>query len=77
MSSKKRKYREKISSTMGGAMVGFDYQVFRTTPPPHESVHAGEETRGLSGEDGELRIGIEELDEAEDVPPADEERPRR
>jgi hypothetical protein len=37
---------------MGGMIVGFDYQVFRTTPPPHELVQSARPVTGVSGEDG-------------------------
>ncbi len=34
------KRKRSTSQTLGGIIVGFDYQVFRTTPPPHELVAA-------------------------------------
>jgi len=43
-----------LASTVGGILVGFDYQVFRATKPPAELVEAAKPVRGLSGEGGEL-----------------------
>ena len=48
----KRKRRGSVGQTMGGMIVGFDYQVFRTTPPPHELVQSARPVTGVSGEDG-------------------------
>ena len=47
----KRK-RRSAAQTMGGIIVGFDQQVFRTTPPAHELVEQAKPVRGISGEDG-------------------------
>jgi hypothetical protein len=41
-----------VGETIGGILVGFDQQVFRTTPPARELVRKGQPVRGLSGEDG-------------------------
>jgi len=71
MASKKRKYRETISGTFGGAMVDFDYQVLRNLPPPEELARAGEETRGLAGQDGDLRIDVPDERESDDAPSAE------
>jgi hypothetical protein len=38
--------------TLGGILAGFDQQIMRTTPPPHELVQKGAPVRGLSGDDG-------------------------
>jgi len=54
---KKRRRRARtpgLASTVGGILVGFDYQVFRATKPPAELVEAAKPVRGLSGEGGEL-----------------------
>jgi hypothetical protein len=48
----KPRRRQTTAQTLGGMIVGFDYQVFRTTPPPHELVQKGQPVRGTSGEDG-------------------------
>jgi hypothetical protein len=44
--------RRPIGETIGGIIVGFDQQVFRSTPPAQELVKRGQPVRGLSGEDG-------------------------
>lgn len=51
MTGKRRKGRP-IAETLGGIIVGFDQQVFRTLPPPHELVQKGAPVRGISGDDG-------------------------
>jgi hypothetical protein len=48
----KRKRRRPIGETIGGIIVGFDQQIFRTTPPVQELIVKGQPVRGLSGEDG-------------------------
>jgi hypothetical protein len=48
----KPRRRQTTAQTLGGMIVGFDYQVFRTTPPPHELVQKARPVRGTSGEDG-------------------------
>jgi hypothetical protein len=49
---KKRPLRSSggLGQTMGGILVGFDYQVFRASKPPAELVEAAKPVRGLSGE---------------------------
>ena len=37
-------------------LVGFDQQIMRTLPPPHELVQKGSPVRGLSGEGDDLVI---------------------
>ncbi len=63
MTGKRRKGRP-IGETLGGIIVGFDQQIFRTLPPPHELVQKGAPVRGLTGEDG----GTFELVFPEDEP---------
>jgi hypothetical protein len=59
----KRKRSGSAGQTLGGIIVGFDYQVFRTTPPPHELVMKGQPVRGVSGQDGsDLEIRFPEDD---------------
>jgi hypothetical protein len=53
----KRKKRRPIGETIGGIIVGFDQQIFRTTPPVQELIVKGQPVRGLSGEDsGDLEV---------------------
>jgi hypothetical protein len=52
-----RQKRRPVTGTLGGIIVGFDQQIFRTMPPPHELNLKGRPVRGLSGQDGsELRL---------------------
>jgi len=44
------------TAAIGGMLAGFDHQIFRTTPPPHELVLKARPVRGLSGEGGDLEI---------------------
>jgi hypothetical protein len=61
----KRKKRGTAAQTLGGMIVGFDYQVFRTTPPPHELVQKGQPVRGVSGQGGsDLEVIFPDADEA-------------
>ena len=51
MSPRRRKGRP-VGQTIGGIIVGFDQQIFRSTPPAQELVQKGSPVRGLTGEDG-------------------------
>jgi hypothetical protein len=70
MSSKKRKYRETIATASGNALIDFD-RLLRDQPPAQELVMAGEETRGLTGEGGDLRIDLPDASEYDDAPSAE------
>ena len=48
----KRKRRRPVGETIGGIIVGFDQQIFRTMPPVQELIVKGQPVRGLSGQDG-------------------------
>lgn len=50
--TKPRKAGRPVGETLGGILAGFDQQIMRNTPPPHELVQKGSPVRGLSGEDG-------------------------
>ena len=68
----KRKRRRPIGETIGGIIVGFDQQIFRTTPPVQELIAKGQPVRTLSGQDGsEFEVVFPE--DAELVPPEDAE----
>ena len=47
-----RKPRRPVGETIGGILVGFDQQIMRTLPPPHELVQKAAPVRGLTGQDG-------------------------
>ena len=64
----KRKKRRPVGETIGGIIVGFDQQIFRTLPPAHELILKGQPVRGLSGHDGSDLVVII---------PADAESPSR
>lgn len=49
---KAKRRRGPAGQTIGALIAGLDYQVFRTTPPPHELVRKGAPVRGLTGEGG-------------------------
>ena len=52
MTGKRRKGGRPLGETLGGIIVGFDQQIMRTLPPPHELVLKGSPVRGVSGDDG-------------------------
>jgi hypothetical protein len=59
--SRSRRTGGGLGDTIGGALVGFDYQVFRATKPPAILVESAKPVRGLSGEGGAmLSIGYPE-----------------
>ncbi len=63
----KRKKRRPIGETIGGIIVGFDQQIFRTTPPVQELIAKAKPVRTVSGQDGgELKVVFPDDDE----PPA-------
>lgn len=48
-----------VGHTIGGILVGFDEQVFRTTPPVNELVAKGTPLRALAADgDGTLAVGM-------------------
>ena len=72
MTRKRRKGRP-IGETIGGIIVGFDQQIFRTTPPVQEVIAKAKPVRGISGEDGsEFEVVFPDADEFE---AADREKP--
>ena len=48
----KRKKGRPVGETIGGIIVGFDQQVFRTTPPVQELIAKAKPVRTISGHDG-------------------------
>ncbi len=61
----KRRKRRPVGETIGGIIVGFDQQIFRTTPPVQELIVKGQPVRGLSGEDGgDLEVIFPDDDES-------------
>lgn len=74
MTAKRRKGRP-IGETLGGIIVGFDQQIFRTLPPPHELVQKGAPVRGISGDDGGTLELVFPDDEAAAAAPEPDEPP--
>ena len=66
----KRSKRPSGAQTIGGILAGFDGQVFRSTPPPHELVRKGDRLPSIPAGDGGTLI-VELPDE--DVRPPDAE----
>lgn len=64
-----RKRRRSTGQAIGGALVGFDYQVFRASKPPAELVEHAQPVRGVNGEDGSLlTLGFPDDDPRTDGP---------
>ncbi len=60
----KRKKRRPVGETIGGIIVGFDQQIFRTTPPVQELIAKGQPVRTVGGQDGsEFEVVFPEDDE--------------
>jgi hypothetical protein len=56
-----KKKRRTVGHTIGGILVGFDEQVFRTTPPVNELVAKGTPLRTLAADGGgTLAVGMPE-----------------
>ena len=68
----KRSKRPSGAQTIGGILAGFDGQVFRTTPPPHELVKKGDRLPSIPSGDGGTLI-VELPDDAQ--PPDAEPQP--
>jgi hypothetical protein len=50
--AKRKKGSGGVGQTIGGILAGFDGQVFRTTPPPHELVRKGDRLPSIPAGDG-------------------------
>jgi hypothetical protein len=71
----KRKNGPSGAQTIGGILAGFDGQVFRTTPPPHELVRKGDRLPAVPADDGgTLTIELPEDRPKPAVPDADPAR---
>jgi hypothetical protein len=67
-----KKRRRATGESIGGILVGFDQQVFRTLPPPHELVVKSTPQRGESGQDPGLTIVFPDDHAADDAQPTAE-----
>jgi hypothetical protein len=65
--ARRKKPGTSVGQVVGGAMVGFDHQIFRSTPPPHELVKKGTRMPAVPAEDG----GTLSIEMPEDEPQAD------
>jgi hypothetical protein len=66
----KRKRRQPIGQTIGGVLFGFEQQVLRTSPPPHELVHHARPDDPVPAGDGTLlTIELPEMDQPPAEPP--------
>lgn len=74
--TRKKKSGRPLGETIGGILVGFDQQILRNLPPPHELVEQARPVRGLSGQDGDLEVVFPEdgdplpVKDPPDEPPA-------
>ncbi len=68
--AKRKKASGGVGQTIGGMLAGFDGQVFRTTPPPHELVRKGDRMPAIPAGDGGTLIVDLPGDDAQ--PPATE-----
>ncbi|HEX2755728.1 MAG TPA: hypothetical protein VHM48_09705 [Candidatus Limnocylindrales bacterium] len=66
--NRRRRAQGGLGDTIGGVIVGFDYQVFRATKPPAILVESAKPVRGLSGEGGTMLS----IDFPGDVPSTDD-----
>lgn len=48
----KSKKGQGVGGTIGSVLAGFDQQIFRTTPPPHELVQKGKRLPAVPAEGG-------------------------
>jgi hypothetical protein len=65
---KRPKAGRPLGDTIGGILVGFDQQIMRTLPPPHELVVKASPVRGVSGEGDDDDDLVIELPHREDEP---------
>ncbi len=67
--NRRRPLQGGLGDTIGGVIVGFDYQVFRATKPSAILVESAKPVRGLSGEGGAtLSVGFPDDDAGLDDP---------
>jgi hypothetical protein len=53
------KKKQSIGTTIGGALVGVDYMIFKTGKPPAEQVESAKPIRPVAADDGgTLSIGM-------------------
>jgi hypothetical protein len=67
-----KKRKKPAGGTIGAIIVGFDQQIFRTLPPPHELVVKSAPQRGQSGQDPGLTIVFPDDESIDDAAPTAE-----
>jgi hypothetical protein len=74
----KRNKRRPVGETIGGIIVGFDQQIFRTTPPVQELIAKAKPVRTVSGQDGgefEVVFPDDGVESRAEAPPDDGQEP--
>jgi aldose 1-epimerase len=67
---RKRKKAESVGQSIGGMLVGFDQQIFRSTPPVKEMVAKGDRLAPVAASGGgTMRVGLPGDPSAPDAPP--------
>jgi len=66
---KQPKKKQPLGQSIGGVLFGFEQQIFRNQPPPHELVHHARPDDPVPARDGGL-VTIDLPDDPEPDPPA-------
>jgi hypothetical protein len=66
---KHRKRKQPLGQSIGGVLFGFEQQIFRNQPPPHELVHHARPDQPVPAGDGGF-LAIELPDDPDLDPPA-------
>jgi hypothetical protein len=78
MSRKAKRGRSgSATTTIGGAMAGFEEQVFKALPRIEELVRRGQDVRGLAADGSGLSVGFPPDEAPGEVPDASPEPPAR
>lgn len=76
---RRRGPKRSAAQTMGGILFGFEQQVLRTTPPPHELVHHARPDAPVPAGDGtmlSIELRAPEATEPAELDPPSEPRAR-
>ena len=76
--AKRKRKGSGLAQSMGGILAGFDQQVFRTTPPPHELVQKGTRLPAVPADDGgtlTIHLPGDATDDEDRATPPDEPEP--
>ena len=73
MAEQRKKKAESVGQTIGGMLVGFDQQIFRSTPPVNEMVAKGDRLAPVAASGGgTMRVGLPGDPSAPGAPPHEE-----